>query len=146
LQLVLQDIDVITPSAESTSILSEAVAIGHKKTRTMAASRERRGFETAIQERLFDDSFRRQADEPAVALCGLDNVLGRQALDQVGFDFVVEAGLGRGHRDFRAIRLTRCRDRAAPRKFRGAKARASKSRTARPMRGCWSAANSTVAA
>jgi hypothetical protein len=38
-------------------------------------------------------------------LCGLDNGLGRQALDQVGFDFVVEAGLGRGHRDFRSIRL-----------------------------------------
>jgi hypothetical protein len=105
LQLVLQDIDVITPSTESTSILSEAVSIGHKKTRTMAAWCKRRGFETAIHERLFDDSFRRQADEPAVALCGLDNALGRQALDQVGFDFVVEAGLGRGHRDFRAIRL-----------------------------------------
>jgi len=38
-------------------------------------------------------------------LCGLDNGLGRQALDQVGFDFVVEAGLGRGHRDFRAVHL-----------------------------------------
>ena len=27
------------------------------------------------------------------------------ALDQVGFEFIVEAGLGRGHRDFRAVRL-----------------------------------------
>jgi hypothetical protein len=105
LRLVLQDIDIITPSTESTSILSEAVAIGRKKTRSMATWCERRGFETVIHERLFDASFRRQDDEPAVALCGLDNALGRQALDQVGFDFVVEAGLGRGHRDFRAIRL-----------------------------------------
>ena len=71
----------------------------------MAAWAERRGFTTAIHERLFDASFRRQEDEPAVALCGLDNGSGRQALDQVGFDFVVEAGLGRGHRDFRAMRL-----------------------------------------
>ncbi|MCK1573397.1 hypothetical protein [Bradyrhizobium sp. 174] len=38
-------------------------------------------------------------------MCGLDNGAGRQALDQVGFDFVVEAGLGRGPRDFRAVRL-----------------------------------------
>ena len=38
-------------------------------------------------------------------MCGLDNGLGRQAFDQVGFDFVVEAGLGRGHRDFRAVHL-----------------------------------------
>ena len=31
--------------------------------------------------------------------------LGRQALDKVGFDLVVEAGLGRGYRDFRTMRL-----------------------------------------
>jgi hypothetical protein len=105
LHLVLQDVDIITPSTESTSILSDASLIGQKKTRAMAAWAERRGFGTVIHERLFDKNFTRQADEPAVALCGLDNGLGRQALDQVGFDLVVEAGLGRGHRDFRAIRL-----------------------------------------
>lgn len=105
LNLVLQDIDIITPSTESTSILSDATLINVKKTRAMAAWAERRGFSTVIHERLFDASFRRQDDEPAVALCGLDNGVGRQALDQVGFDFVVEAGLGRGHRDFRAVRL-----------------------------------------
>lgn len=103
--LVLQDIDVISPSTESTSILSDAKLIGQKKTRAMAAWVEARGFQAAIHERLFDASFRRQADEPAVALCGLDNAAGRRALDKVGFDFVVEAGLGRGHRDFRTMRL-----------------------------------------
>ena len=103
--LVLQDIDVISPSTESTSILSDATLIGQKKTRAMAAWAEARGFQTAIHERLFDASFRRQADEPTVALCGLDNAVGRRALDQVGFDFIVEAGLGRGHRDFRTMRL-----------------------------------------
>lgn len=105
LSLILQDIDVITPSTESTSILSDSALINIKKTRAMAAWAERRGFATAIHERRFDASLRRQGDEPAVVLCGLDNGAGRQALDQVGFDFVVEAGLGRGHRDFRAIRL-----------------------------------------
>jgi hypothetical protein len=105
LSLILQDVDIITPSTESTSILSESAAIGRNKTRTMAAWCERRGFKTSLHERLFDGSFSRRDDEPAVALCGLDNALGRQALDQVGFSFVVEAGLGRGHRDFRGIRL-----------------------------------------
>jgi hypothetical protein len=103
--LVLQDVDIITPSTESTSILSDATLVGQKKTRAVAAWAERRGFLTTIHERLFDGSFKRQPDEPSVALCGLDNSLGRQALDQVGFDFIVEAGLGRGHRDFRAVRL-----------------------------------------
>ena len=105
LRLLLQDVDIITPSTESTSILSDATLIGQKKTRAMAAWAERRGFWTAIHERLFDKDFMRGPDEPAVALCGLDNGIGRQALDQVGFDFIVEAGLGRGYRDFRAIRL-----------------------------------------
>lgn len=105
LSLVLQDIDVITPSSESTSILTERAHLGEMKTRAMAAWAARRGFGTAIQERLFDASFQRQASEPSVALCGLDNALGRLALDKVGFDFVAEAGLGRGHRDFRTMRL-----------------------------------------
>ncbi len=105
LALVLQDVDRLTPSSESTSVLTDGTTIGLKKTRVTANWAERRGFSTSICERLFDASFQRHSSEPAVALCGIDNALGRRALDQVGFDFVVEAGLGRGHRDFRAIRL-----------------------------------------
>ena len=105
LALVLQDVDTITPSSESTSVLSDCGNLGVRKTRAMAAWAESRGFSASITERLFAADFRRQADEPAVALCGLDNALGRQALDQVGFDLVVETGLGRGHQDFRRIRL-----------------------------------------
>lgn len=103
--LVLQDIDIVTDSTESTSILSDSTIVGQKKARAMAAWAEQRGFVTSIQERMFAADFMRQADEPAVALCGLDNAVGRRALDQVGFDFIVEAGLGRGHRDFRTMRL-----------------------------------------
>jgi hypothetical protein len=105
LSLVLQDIDKITPSTESTSILSEANMAGSKKTRVMAKWAEARGFVTAIHERLFDVTFKRAETDPAIALCGLDNALGRIALDCAGFPLIVEAGLGRGHRDFRTIRL-----------------------------------------
>jgi len=105
LHLVLQDIDIITPSTESTSVLSDINLVGQKKTRAMAGWSESRGFKTSIHERRFDGSFRRQRDEPSIALCGLDNAIGRQALDSIGFDFVVETGLGRGFRDFRTIRL-----------------------------------------
>jgi hypothetical protein len=101
--LVLQDVDVITPSTESTSILSDSSMHGRKKTRVAAAWAEQRGFQTTITERLFDETCRRHRDEPSIALCGLDNAVGRRALDQVGFDFVVEAGLGRGHQDFRSL-------------------------------------------
>jgi hypothetical protein len=105
LSLVLQDVDVVTPSTLSTSILSDRTVLGSKKTRSMAAWAERRGFTTTICERLFDASVRRQIGEPSIGLCGLDNALGRLALDKVGFEFVVEAGLGRGHRDFRTMRI-----------------------------------------
>lgn len=103
--LVLQDIDTITPSTESTSILSDGAMVHQKKTRAMATWAERRGFAAAILERRFTGDFKRQPDEPGIALCGLDNAAGRRALDQVGFDLIVEAGLGRGHRDFRTMRL-----------------------------------------
>lgn len=105
LALTLQDVDVITDSTESTSILSDATMVGKKKTRAMAAWAEQRGFATSVQERLFAADFKRQGHEPSVALCGLDNGAGRRALDLVGFNFIVEAGLGRGHRDFRNMRL-----------------------------------------
>jgi hypothetical protein len=105
LSLVLQDVDRLTRSSESTSILTDQGLIGQKKTRAMAAWAERRGFATSIHERLFDTSFRRQDSEPPVALSGVDNAVARRALDQVGFQFVVEAGLGRDYRDFRSMRL-----------------------------------------
>lgn len=105
LNLVLQDVDIITASTESTSILSDASLIGRKKTRAMATWAKQRGFETVITERLFDANFKRDVTEPAIALCGLDNAESRCSLDQVGFDLIVEAGLGRGHRDFRTMRL-----------------------------------------
>jgi len=103
--LVRQDFDSITPATESTSILTNGGLVGQKKTRAMAAWLERRGFGTTILERPFDGNFRRREDEPPVLFCGVDNALARRALDQVGFDIVVEAGLGRGYRDYRTIRL-----------------------------------------
>jgi len=105
LSLILQDVDVVTPSTLSTSILSDQTMLSRKKTRVMATWAEHRGFKTSICERLFDASVQRQVGEPAIGLCGLDNALGRLALDKVGFDFVVEAGLGRGYRDFRTMRI-----------------------------------------
>ena len=105
LSLVLQDVDVITDSTESTSVLTHAALGGEKKTRAMAAWADARGFETSIYERLFDADFQRQQSEPGVALCGLDKASYRRALDRVGFDMVIEAGLGSGYRDFRTMRL-----------------------------------------
>jgi hypothetical protein len=103
LHLLLQDTDLVTPSTESTSIVTDNSMIDRRKTRTTAAWAEERGFRTTLTERPFNARTVRESDEPSVALCGVDNAAVRRALDTAGFDLVVEAGLGRGHRDFRSI-------------------------------------------
>lgn len=105
LKLVLQDVDKIGRSTPSTSILSAAGMIGQYKTRMLAGWCEQRGFQASLIERLFDDRFRVSENDPAVALCGLDNLPGRRALDKVGFGLVIESGLGSRHDDFRSLRV-----------------------------------------
>ncbi len=104
-ELLLQDFDIITPSTTSTSILTDISLVGQKKTRAMAAWAERRGFRTRIVERLLNAELKRSTEEPGLCLCGIDNAAGRAFLEDVGFDYVIEAGLGSGAKDFRAIRL-----------------------------------------
>jgi len=104
-ELVLQDIDIVTTSTLSTSILSEKAMIDKKKTRAIAPVMEARGFRTMLIERRFDETFRVQSDDPQIALCGVDNALARRSLCDAGFKFVVEAGLGSGAKNFRAMRI-----------------------------------------
>lgn len=105
LRLVLQDTDIIAMSNLSTSILTTRALLGRKKTRAMAEWAEARGFQAAIVERDFAADFQIGRREPAVALIGVDNALARQSIDQVGFQRIIEAGLGRGTSDFLGIDL-----------------------------------------
>ncbi len=104
-ELVLQDYDNITASTRSTSILTAATWTGEKKTRAMATWAERQGFRTSIVERRLSRELKRAVDEPGLCLCGIDNALGRTFLEDVGFDYIIEAGLGSGAQDFRSLRL-----------------------------------------
>ena len=104
-KFVLQDLDVLTPSNMSTSLLTIPSVLGQRKTRAMAGWAEGRGFRTAVVERSFGPDFKIGPREPAVALVGVDNALARQAVEEVGFDRVIEAGLGRGPQDFLGIDL-----------------------------------------
>ena len=105
-RLTLQDFDKATDSTVSTSILTNASMVGHRKTRTVAAVLERQGFSTTIIERKFDGGFkRRETDEPSVLVCGVDNPVARADLEDPGFLFVVEAGIGSKATDFRALQV-----------------------------------------
>lgn len=100
LELVLQDHDALVEANDSTSLLTTRDLLGEKKTRAMARWCEERGFRATIQERRFAADFRTNDGEPPVALCGVDNPLARAALEGVGFGRVIEAGLGRGTREY----------------------------------------------
>ena len=70
----------------------------------MGAWAERRGFATTIVEWLFDAACRAIDIERSRSALRLDIALGGRA-DGLGFPFLIEAGLGRGHRNFRTIRM-----------------------------------------
>lgn len=103
--LVLQDIDVVTTSTITTSVLSAPVDIKHKKTRIVAEWMERRGFDTRLVERRFDAATRVATGEPMTALFGVDNPAARRACEGAGFSLVLDAGLGSGYKDFRSLRV-----------------------------------------
>lgn len=103
--LMLQDFDRIAPSNESTSLLSAVTNVGQLKTRAVSEWLEARGFHTLLEERRFGHWTQRTADEPNVALCGVDNGFARAELESAGFELVVEAGLGAGPQAFRSISL-----------------------------------------
>jgi len=103
LQILLQDYDRLAPSNDSTSLLSHIRDTGKMKTRMVAEWLDARGFTTMIEERHFGPWTQRQPEEPGVALCGVDNAAARASLDRVGFNLIIEAGLGGGTQAFRSI-------------------------------------------
>lgn len=102
---LLQDVDAVTRSTLSTSVLSSRSDIDRKKTRVVAQWLEGRGYATSIVERRFDEFQRVAATEPKLALFGVDNAAARRVVEGAGFRTVIDAGLGAGFKDFRAMRL-----------------------------------------
>ncbi|MEO5685898.1 MAG: hypothetical protein ABIR54_00930 [Burkholderiaceae bacterium] len=66
---------------------------------------ERRGFEPRLVERRFDAATRVAVGEPMTALFGVDKPVARRACEGAGFSLVLDAGLGSGYKDFRAVRV-----------------------------------------
>lgn len=103
--LLLQDVDQISKSTLSTSMLSSTADIGLSKARVVAKWLESRGFKTSIVERRFDENCKVQAQEPRTAFLGVDNIAARRVLEGAGFRLAIDAGLGSGYTDFRCIRV-----------------------------------------
>jgi hypothetical protein len=102
---VLQDDQCIDDENEATSILVVSKDIGTRKVRLAAAWLESGGWETVLIERRHRGDIRPSAADPPFLLCGLDSLPPRKVLAQLGFDFMVDAGIGHGPADFEGIQV-----------------------------------------
>lgn len=94
-RLTLQDMDRVSISTQSTSILSWPGRVGERKTRDVGSILEARGFQTTLIERPFDGNFRHDGTmDPAVLVCGVDNALARARLETPGFRLLLKPALG----------------------------------------------------
>lgn len=96
----LQDFDRVVAANWNAGVLCEEGSIGEYKTRLCSRWIEARGFETRIIERAFDELTKIKGEEPSIALCGFDNPKSRRALEDAGFDLIVECGLGGSTQNF----------------------------------------------
>lgn len=103
--LVLQDHDSLSAANESTSPLTFQSMIGFRKTRAMAHWCEQRGFTTSIIERRLDNHYRIADEDPRMAFCGVDNSFTRSILEDIGFRYIVEAGLGKGTDEYLSFQV-----------------------------------------
>lgn len=92
--LFLQDGDKSEFGNLAIQVLTKPDWIGRKKARSAALWAEERGFGTTIIENRFVEGTKRSADEPGLALVGVDNLAARRAAAGSNFDLVLDAGLG----------------------------------------------------
>jgi hypothetical protein len=104
--LVLQDDDLVDPENWGTSVLVKDGEYGMRKTYLAERWLEPTGFRVRrIDRRLLSDD-RLHEGEPMLALAGLDSAAARSGLDNIGFEAIVDAGLGRTATDFDVFRVT----------------------------------------
>jgi len=99
-EIWLADDDFVAPANLSTGVLTDprcmydASGSRLRKTRTVAEAIERSGRTTRMIERRLHSEERFQADLPAIALVGVDNLETRRTLSDFGWPLCVDAGLG----------------------------------------------------
>lgn len=95
-EVMLQDVDRIVPANADTGLLVPDPFEAEMKTRLVARTIEQLGFRTLISERPFNSQSRRHPSEPGLALSGFDHPEPRRALEDAGFDKIIDLGLGAG--------------------------------------------------
>lgn len=103
--IVLQDDQWIGVENEPTSLLVNTDNIGRRKVRVAAGWLDHAGWTTELIERRHLGDIRRTDQDPTILLAGLDDVRPRRILAAHGFDYMIDAGIGRGARDFESLQI-----------------------------------------
>lgn len=104
-QAVLQDDQRIGEENEPTSLLVVERGERRRKVRLAAAWLDAAGWETRLIERRHQGDIQLTEDDPPLLLCGLDAVEPRRLLVSVGFDHMIDAGIGHGPGDFEGLQI-----------------------------------------
>lgn len=108
-EILLQDDDVVGDENLSTCLLTDARAVGRRKTRVVAEWLEARAFGTRMMERRFRSADRFDADDPQLVLIGVDSSDARAEIASAGKEMsqiqLLDMGLGPSSDDFDEIVL-----------------------------------------
>ena len=104
--LVLQDRDTVTEENWATSVLVKDEIHGSLKTKIAEHWATAKGFDVRRIDRRLSARDRLEDDDPRFALSGVDKIEARKLMADVGFDCIVDAGLGRTASDFDRYRVT----------------------------------------
>ena len=102
---VLQDDQRIGVENEPTSLLVVEPGEHRRKVRLAAGWLDPAGWETRLIERRHQGDIQLTADDPPLLLCGLDDVRPRRILADLGFDYMIDAGIGHGPGDFEGLQI-----------------------------------------
>lgn len=103
--LVLQDRDKISEENWATSVLVTNETYGQLKTRVGEAWAMTKGFDVRRIDRHLVAADRLENDDPRIALSGVDRIEARKLMSQIGFDCIVDAGLGGTAHEFDHYRV-----------------------------------------
>lgn len=102
---VLQDDQRIGVENEPTSLLVVGEDERRRKVRVAAGWLDPAGWETELIERRHLGDLQQTAEDPPFLLCGLDDVRPRRRLAELGFDYMIDAGIGHGPGDFEGLQI-----------------------------------------
>jgi hypothetical protein len=90
---------------EPTSLLVVEAGEHRRKVRVAAGWLDAAGWDTRLIERRHQGDILPNSDDPPVLLSGLDDVSPRRILAGLGFDYMIDAGIGHGPGDFESLQI-----------------------------------------